>query len=192
MSLLQHRGKCTSKKALKRMAGTCSELALLSASENIKTSSLCSPDHNRISRPWCKYPGNWFCMVRPRICNPVIPDAGRAGSGLHFSAVKLGSLEKPTFPCKSRGRKSRFDASFAQDTATPRGSWVPLIFMGLPRKCLKQKKTGEVFSEFGLVCFYFLQCLNVFLSQNPNLPCPLATFVVPLLRRGDFGPCWRG
>lgn len=30
-------------------------------------------------------------MVRPRICNPVIPDAGGAGSGLHFSVVKLFS-----------------------------------------------------------------------------------------------------
>jgi len=36
------------KKGLKKIAGACSELALLSASENIKTSSLCSPDHNRI------------------------------------------------------------------------------------------------------------------------------------------------
>lgn len=120
-------------------------------------------------------------LVRPHICNPVIPDAGRAGSGLHFSAVKSFSQAGETdFSLKEQGEKKAHLMQALHRTQQLMGQLGTSDFMALPRNCHKQKKMVGMFLVIGLLfptaptfaCYFLLSK-----SKAPPSPCHIPLVV---------------
>lgn len=81
-------------------------------------------------------------MVRPRICNPVIPSTGGAGSGFALQCGEVVWRNRLFILRTGEGRKTSLSANFAQDTAAA-GALGASDSMDLPRKCLKQNKSSS-------------------------------------------------
>lgn len=93
-------------------------------------------------------------MARPRRCNPVIPRARGAGSGLHFRARKLlGQAGETGVSLQKQGQRELLRRGELHKTLP--GLWGASDFHGFAQKTPQTKASGRSAVSLPVLFFYF-------------------------------------